>query len=206
MKERHAKHPAGHPPATEEAPATPPAPAPTEDAVPQEKTDPDLKNRLLRLQADFDNFRKRTARERNEYYQRAQEDLLVDLLPVLDHFELGLRDAKAHHADKAVVDGIQLVYDQLTGVLKKAGLTPVDAEGQVFDAHQHEAITHTPSEEHPADVVIAQTRRGYRLGDRLLRAAQVVVSSGPTTPTAQDPVTPNPAPDAGASDHAGKAD
>ncbi|MBN1268634.1 MAG: nucleotide exchange factor GrpE [Kiritimatiellae bacterium] len=137
-----------------------------------------LKDQLLRLQADFDNFRKRTARERAEWYQRANEDLFLEILPVLDHLELGLRTAAEHGVDPAVVQGLQLVYDQLLAALRKYGLTPVDSEGEVFDPHQHEAVSHLPSDEHPADAIMTQTRRGYRLGDKLLRPAQVVVSSG----------------------------
>ncbi len=77
-----------------------------------------------------------------------------------------------------MVEGFQLIYDQLMGVLQRFDLTALDAEGAVFDPHRHEAATYVPSDEHPEDTVIAQTRRGYMLGDRLLRATQVVVSSG----------------------------
>ncbi len=137
------------------------------------------KEQMLRLQADFENFRKRTLRERAEWYQRANEDLVMELLPVLDHFELGLQTAEEHNTDKAVVDGFRLVYEQCLSSLKKFGLAPVDAEGQTFDPHVHEAMTHLPSDDHPEDMVITQTRRGYKLGGKLVRAAQVVVSSGP---------------------------
>lgn len=146
-----------------------------------------LQSRLLRLQADFDNFRKRTQRERGDVARRALEDLLLELLPVIDHFEMGLATAQQHDAEPAVVNGLQLVYDQLMKAFEKFGLTPIDAEGEVFDPHLHEAATHLPSAEHPEDTVIAQTRRGYQLGDRLLRAAQVVVSSG-AGETAEEPV------------------
>lgn len=179
MKERHTKHAHGHknPAPAEKTEETPAAEAP-EKAAPSEADQ--LKERLLRLQADFDNFRKRTSRERTEFAQRATEDLVSELLPVLDHFELGLKTAREHSADASVREGFQLVYDQLMGVLGRAGLTAIDANGQAFDPHQHEAVTHLPSEDVPADIVMHQTRRGYRLGDKLLRAAQVVVSSGPS--------------------------
>jgi len=137
-----------------------------------------LKDRHLRLQADFDNFRKRTQRERSELQVRATEDLVAELLPVLDHFELGLQTAAAASADQAVRDGFQMVYDQLQAVLRKVGVTSFEAAGR-FDPHLHEAVTHVPSPEHPADTVVRQLRRGYKLGDRLLRPAQVVVASGP---------------------------
>jgi len=138
-----------------------------------------LNARLLRLQADFDNYRKRMIRDRNEFAQRATEDLILELLPILDHFELGIKTARQHQAEQTIIDGFQLVYDQLINVLTKAGVKTIDARGEVFDPHIHEAVTHIPSDEYPADVVIEQTRRGYMLGDKLLRAAQVVVSSGP---------------------------
>lgn len=177
----------------------PAAPAPGPDAT-REAAAVELetmKDRHLRLQADFDNFRKRTQRERAELQVRATEDLVRDLLPVLDHFEIGLRTAAEHHSDAAVRDGFQLVYDELLRVLQRAGVTPVDAlVGGPFDPHQHEAVTHVPSGQQAADTVLQQSRRGYRLGERLLRPAQVVVSSGPgqPAPAAGDTVAETPAP------------
>lgn len=155
----------------------------TPEIEPQEgrgEPEPDpLELRLLRLQADFDNYRKRMVRERQEWAQRAAEDLLSDLLPILDHYEMGLETASKQQTDHAVQNGFQLVYEQLMNALKKSGLEPIDAEGHIFDPHLHEAITHLPSADHDADQVMNQTRRGYRLGSKLLRPAQVVVSSGP---------------------------
>jgi len=144
----------------------------------------DLADRLLRLQADFENFKKRTRRERSELVRRAAEELMTELLPILDHFELGFENASNHEANPAVVEGFRIVYDQMLSGLRKHGLEPIDSVGQPFDPHLHEAITYLPSDEYVADSVIQQTRRGYLLGDRLLRAAQVVVSSGPA-PEAQ---------------------
>lgn len=145
----------------------------------EEKEDESLRDQFVRLQADFANFRNRTQRERIELYQRANEDLLLEILPVLDHYELGLQNAEQHDADKAVVDGFKLVYDQFQNVLIKFNITPIEAVGEAFDPHKHEALTHMPSEEFPAEVCSNQIRRGYLFGDKLLRAAQVVVSSGP---------------------------
>ena len=145
----------------------------------EEEEDESLRDQFVRLQADFANFRNRTQRERIELYQRANEDLLLEILPVLDHYEIGLQTAEQHHADKAVVDGFKLVYDQFQNVLNKFNLTPIEAVGEAFDPHKHEALTHMPSDEFPAEVCSNQIRRGYLFGDKLLRAAQVVVSSGP---------------------------
>jgi molecular chaperone GrpE len=141
-----------------------------------------VKDRLLRLQADFDNFRKRTQRERAELYTRANEDLIVELLTILDHFERGLAMSLEHKTESAVHDGFRIVYDQLLNVLKKFGVSPLDAHEAAFDPHLHEAVSHVPSDEYGADQIVAQLRRGYKLGDRLLRPVQVVVSSGPGAP------------------------
>jgi molecular chaperone GrpE len=151
-----------------------------EEAVPVVEEEESLRDQFVRLQADFANFRNRTQRERLELYQRANEDLLLEILPVLDHYEMGLQTAEEHDADKAVVDGFRLVLDQFQNVLNKFNLQPIDAVGEEFDPHQHEALTHMPSDEYPAEVCSNQVRRGYMFGDKLLRAAQVVVSSGPT--------------------------
>ena len=166
----------------------PAGPAPVEEAVAEaapvlndDKSQAELetlKDRHLRLQADFDNFRKRTHRERIELQVRATEELVEELLPVLDNFEIGLRTAATQQAAGSVRDGFQMVYDQLLSVLRKVGVTPFEAAG-AFDPHLHEAVSHAPSAEHAADIIVAQLRRGYRLGDKLLRPAQVVVSSGP---------------------------
>ena len=144
---------------------------------PKEEEEP-LRIQLMRLQADFDNFRKRQVRERAEWITRANEDLFLELLPVLDHYEMGLKSAEDHHADKSVTEGFKMVYNQLMDLLEKFNAPPVEAIGEAFNPHVPEALTHMPSDK-PAETVIEQVRRGYMLGDKLLRAAQVVVSSGP---------------------------
>lgn len=178
MKDHHnSKQPADHKPHEKKAEE---AKAEAKPAAPSEIEQ--LKDRILRLQADYDNFRKRTIRDQAEMAARANADFLLQILPIMDHFERGLRDARAHKADKSVVDGFQLIYDQFLGALLNAGLAPISAEGQIFDPNFHEAITHIPSDEHPSDTVVTETRRGYLLGDKLLRASQVIVSSGPAAP------------------------
>lgn len=162
-----------NPPAAEEAPSA----GRVSDLLAQENQA--LKDQLIRLRADFENFRKRTQRERNELFRRANEELVLELLPALDHFELGLGKAEADQAQRALVEGFRIVYDQLLNALTKFGLEPLPAVGQPFDPHHHEALTQMPSTDVPADVVLEELRRGYRFGDRLLRASQVVVSSGP---------------------------
>lgn len=138
----------------------------------------ELENRLLRLQADFDNFRKRVARERGETYARANEDLMMELIPVLDHMDMALASAAAHGAPQSLLDGVCLVAEQLKGTLGKFGLEKIDASGARFDPNEQEAIAHLPSETVLDNMVIEQTRMGYKLKGRVLRPAQVVVSSG----------------------------
>ncbi|HAL92476.1 MAG TPA: nucleotide exchange factor GrpE [Verrucomicrobia bacterium] len=163
-------------PAAEEPP---PAPAPEAAAEPQPSPEEVLKDRLLRLQADFENYRKRMDREKKDWIAFASEKLVLELLPVLDHFELGLADSAKNGAPAAFTEGFQLICNQLRAALEKAGVQAIEAEDAPFDPHLHEAITHLPSDDVPEGHVVAQTRRGYKLGDKLLRAAQVVVSSGP---------------------------
>ena len=109
----------------------------------------------------------------------AHENMIRDLLPVVDHLEVGLRTAQEHKTESAVQAGFQLVYDQLIATLKKFGVTPLDAHEASFDPHLHEAVTRVPSAEYPVDEIIQQLHRGYKLDEKLLRPIQVVVSSGP---------------------------
>jgi molecular chaperone GrpE len=170
--------------------ATPDAPAASAEEIERALAELEtLKDRHIRLQADFENFRRRTQRERAEAHARAHEELMRNLLPVLDHFEIGLRSAAEHGADEAVRSGFLLVQNELLRALERAGLTPLDAApGDPFDPHLHEAVSHAPSDQYPPDTVLQATRRGYRLGPKLLRPAQVVVSSGPgpSTPAAAE--------------------
>ena len=146
-----------------------------------------LQDRFVRLQADFDNFRKRTVREKAESYRAANEDLMAELLPVVDHFEMALGAESGSGAQDALVKGVRMVCDQMTTVLTRFGLKALDATvGQTFDPARHEAIAHMPSETVPENNVIAQTRRGYLLGEKLIRPAQVVVSSGDPAATNGD--------------------
>lgn len=172
-------------PAAEPVPEPAPEPAAPEsgDSTVEEAEAPSaeaaLRDQLLRLQADFDNYRKRMAREKQDWIALAAERLVSDLLPVLDNFDLGLENCAKSEASAAVAAGFKLIRDQLRGVLEKAGVTAVEpAPGDEFDPAVHEAITQLPSADVPEGRVVARTRAGYRLGPKLLRAAQVVVSSG----------------------------
>jgi molecular chaperone GrpE len=133
----------------------------------------------LRSQADFENYKKRAAREKEEAIKYANNALLDRLIPIVDNFELGLESARGTGESSPVFSGMSMVLKQLMDFLTEHGLQPVDATGQKFDPNLHEAIAHEPSGKFPEGVVIRQTRRGYRMKDRLLRPSSVVVSSGP---------------------------
>ncbi|NLB60426.1 MAG: nucleotide exchange factor GrpE [Lentisphaerae bacterium] len=144
-----------------------------------------LQDQLLRLRADFDNLRKRTLREKTELYDTATYELMLELLPVLDHFQLGIQAAAAHQADQQIQDGWRLIYEQLMTVLGKFGLQPFNSEQQVFDPARHDALSCLASETAAEGTVLNQIRCGYMLRNKLLRPAQVVVSSGPQESVAQ---------------------
>jgi len=133
----------------------------------------------MRSQADFENYKRRCAREKEEATKYANTSLLEKLVSIVDNFELGLEAARGESEKSPIYSGMSLVLKQLQDFLTENGLRPIDAVGQKFDPNLHEAIAHEPSDEVPEGIVIRQTRRGYRLKDRLLRPSAVVVSSGP---------------------------
>lgn len=153
--------------------AQPQAPA---QAAPEAAEIALLKDRYARLMADFDNFRKRQTREREEWIKRSNEELLGDLLPIVDHLELAL--GKTPDLADPFVAGVKLVRDQFLALLERYGVTPIDAVGQPFDPGWHEALSQMTSPTVPANMVIDQFRRGWCLAGRLLRPSQVIVSSG----------------------------
>jgi molecular chaperone GrpE len=160
-------------------PQTPPSEQDLEtDLAEAERKAAEYLNDLRRLAADFDNYRKRVARESEMQASRATESLVGELLPVLDNLERAL-DASEHHQEAKVSEGVQHVKQQLAGLLARRGLEEIPCEpGDEFDPHVHEALSHQPSDQ-PEGAVAAVWQRGYRLGDRVVRAARVVVSSGP---------------------------
>jgi molecular chaperone GrpE len=134
----------------------------------------------MRSQADFENYKKRCAREKEEAVKYANSSLLERLLPIVDNFELGLSAARGEGEKSPVYSGMTLVLKQINDFLSENGLQPIAAVGQKFDPNLHDAIAHEPSDAVPENHVIRQTRRGYRFKDRLLRPSSVVVSSGPS--------------------------
>lgn len=136
----------------------------------------DYYDRLLRKTAEFDNYRKRTDRERQQLSEAAAADLLQELLPLVDDMERALR-ADSDDAD-AIRKGVELIHKQLLETLRKRGVRPIDALGADFDPHYHMAVAHEPANDRREGEVIEEFRRGYMLGDRLLRPAMVKVAKG----------------------------
>jgi molecular chaperone GrpE len=162
------------------APAGEPELSEAEDSLAGLQADLDRFRELaLRSQADFENYKKRAAREKEEAIKYANSSLLQQLVPIIDNFELGLAAAKEQGKESPIYSGMVLVQKQLSDLLAENGLQPIEAEGQPFDPNLHEAIAHEPSDQVPEGMVLRQTRRGYRYKDRLLRPAKVIVSSGP---------------------------
>jgi len=153
--------------------------ADSDDAMAGLQADLDrFRDLALRSQADFENYKKRAAREKEDAVKYANSSLLQRLVSILDNFEMGLAAAKTDGTQSPIYSGMVLVQKQLNDLLEENGLQTIEAEDKKFDPNLHEAIAHEPSET-PEGTVIRQARRGYRFKDRLLRPARVVVSSGP---------------------------
>lgn len=152
--------------------------AAADDALRQERDE--LRDRLLRTSADFDNYRKRTDRERRDLSAYATADLVKDLLPVLDDLERAIAipvDASAGPTQLAAIrDGVEMVRRQFLDVLQRRGVEPIEAVGADFDPEWHEALTTEPAEGRRDGEITAEIRRGYRMGPRLLRPALVKVA------------------------------
>lgn len=156
----------------ENIPSPNPAPEPT--AADPAAEIASLKDQLLRAKADFENTRKRLVREKEESLRYANQSILSDLLPLLDHLELGLQAATSATDASSVVTGVKLIQTQFERFLTEHGVTPIDAMGKPFDPNLHEALGQEPSPGKPEGTVLHQRRRGYKIGDRLLRPASVV--------------------------------
>lgn len=168
-----------------ESPEAVPAP---EIPVTEEFTDPVTqltqevdrwKDLAYRSQAELDNFRKRSAREAQDTRAYANADLLRALFPILDNFDMGLEAARAESEKSMIFMGMSMVSRQLQDFLRESGVQEIEALGKVFDPNLHEAVSQEANAEVPEGTVVRVTRRGYKLKDRLLRAASVIVSSGP---------------------------
>ena len=176
-------------PETSETPENPESPetleSPDNPEVPEKPAEPDWKDQYARTLADFDNYRKRVARDREELAQFAAKDILKDLLPTVDNLALALE--KAENKDDPFVQGVKLAYDGFLKALADHGATPIDSVGEPFDANYHEALAQLPSPDVEEGIVMNEVKRGWLLHGKLLRAAQVVVSSGTPEKPAEAP-------------------
>jgi molecular chaperone GrpE len=148
-----------------------------------------FKDMALRTQADFENYRKRAAKEKEDSIRFANLALLERLLPIIDNFELGLAaakialekdSAKGDSTATALINGMSMVQKQLEDFLREQGVEVIDSVGKPFDPHIHEALGHQPCDTTPEGHVVRELRRGYKLRDRLLRPSNVFVASSPT--------------------------
>ena len=160
----------------------------TENATPEVDEDPltlaqgeatKWKDLAMRNQAELENFRKRMAREKTDAIRFANSSLLTELLPILVNFEMGLTAARNEGEESIITQGMEMVHRQMEEFLASNGAKEVIAESGEFDPLLHEAVDHEYNDKIPEGKIVRQLRRGYRLNDRLLRAANVTVSKGP---------------------------
>jgi molecular chaperone GrpE len=154
-----------------------------EEQQPEPPAESEPDDRLLRLAADFENYKKRAARERQEYVQLANERLIGELLPILDDLERALAAAEEHQ-EAQLEEGVRLVHRSLAGLLARHGVTPIETDGK-FDPHVHEALLSQPSDAEEGSVLDV-VQKGYKLGERVVRPARVVVAAEPQEEPADD--------------------
>ncbi len=145
----------------------------------EKKKAEDFQTKYLRAVADLENFRKRAVREKEELYRLALGNFAEEFFPVIDNFKLGMASAENHPEAKVVSEGFKMVYGQMLDVFKNHKIEEIDPAGQDFDPQFHESVAHEPHESIEENKVVQTVRVGYKINDRLLRAAAVTVSSGP---------------------------
>jgi len=149
----------------------------------------ELEDRLLRSLAEFDNYKKRSARLHEQMANSANDKLLNELLDVVDNFERALQHQEPAGGSDAFRQGIEMIYSQLTGLLNRYGVTAIEAIGKPFDANLHDALIRVASDKYDEGVVVDEISKGYKIGDRVLRHSKVSVSMGPEkSETAEVPV------------------
>lgn len=149
-----------------------------ERLVKSEEQAKELEDRLLRLAAEFDNYRKRTAKEFAYLVKNANERLILQLLDTLDNFQRALDSAKTSSDYEKFHKGVELIYTHMKDLLSKEGLKEIEVIGKPFDPNFHEAVTQAESNKYDDGIVMEEISKGYLLNDRLLRASKVVVSKG----------------------------
>jgi molecular chaperone GrpE len=159
------------------APDNPPTEAVNDELTKAVEEREQLRDRLLRTTAEFDNYRKRVDRDRKDMTDRAAEAILTEILPIIDDLERALAAEDTGEGADAYRRGVELIHKQLLDLLTRRGVTPIDTAGAMFDPHLHQAVSSEPSADHGEGEIIEEFRRGYRLGDRLLRPAMVKVAT-----------------------------
>jgi molecular chaperone GrpE len=147
----------------------------------------ELNDKYIRLYADFENYKKITARNKEELLKYANEELMSDLLTVIDHLELALQHASGNESSSALAEGVDLTLKELKNVLEKHGLATIEALGKPFDPSVHHAISQIETEEAEENTVVKEFRKGYMLRDRVLRAALVGVAKKQTQSEKAEP-------------------
>ncbi len=148
-----------------------------------------LNDKYIRLAAEFDNYKRLSQRDQRDQIRFGNEQLLKELLPVVDNMERAIKAAQTSGGDAALVQGVELTLKQLSGALGKFGVQTIETVGQEFDPSAHQAVSYGPSDDVPANKVLDEFQKGYRLHDRILRAAMVSVSSGPAQGNERDTTT-----------------
>jgi molecular chaperone GrpE len=174
--------PAGAPPGGEADMAEVPVAPESEE---WKKKHDEMKDRLMWMAADFDNYKKRVLKEKEEFLKFSQENLLKGVLPVLDNLERALAVLRGHEQEAtpafaSMKQGVEMVLRQFWGVLEKHGVTKIKAVGEKFDPRVHEVMTQEESSEHPDETVLEELLSGYMIHDRVLRPSQVKISKTPT--------------------------
>lgn len=133
---------------------------------------------MLRLAAEMDNYKKRTAKERESLIKYAGQNIIQELLPILDNFERAIESANKSKDFSSFLEGVEMIYRQMSEALERKGIIRIDAVGKCFDPNIHEAVMQVASEEHPENIVVEELQKGYMLHDRVIRPSMVAVSKG----------------------------
>ena len=148
-----------------------------------EKEAKETYDRLLRVSADFENYKKRASREMEDFRKYANQALLKDMLSVVDNLELAINSSSdGEKADQSLIEGLNLTLNEILKVFEKFHVKPIEARGKTFDPTFHEAVMREETDDYPENTVISEFQKGYLIHDRLLRPAMVVVAVPKTTP------------------------
>ncbi|WP_255235582.1 nucleotide exchange factor GrpE [Salipaludibacillus sp. LMS25] len=137
----------------------------------------DATNRMLRIQADYDNFRRRTKQEKESAAKYRSQNLAEKLLPALDNFERGMMITPQQEETKSLLQGMEMVYRQLKDALAEEGIEPIETVGKPFDPHYHQAVMQVETDEYESNVVVEEMQKGYQLKDKVIRPAMVKVNA-----------------------------